>query len=139
MWTEPLTKHGVARPGDTAPALLEWFAKAAPATSTADLHHWSGDSDAWLREYTTGYTLSRAVANAVQPFIDGEPFVGHARMVRFQVHLVRLAVEGHLGVPEALAFARQVWVDTPHVSEEDPAAEFDVALDRAIHKYGGTK
>lgn len=133
-WVEPLTEQGVGRPDDTATALVEWFHAAKPTTSTADEHHWSGDSDAWLAAHTTGKTLTPAVTRAVQPFIDGEPFDGHHRMLKLQIHLVRLAAEGHNGVPEALTFARQVW---PHTSDEDPAQEWDVALDHAIHKYGG--
>ncbi|MEJ1092193.1 bifunctional DNA primase/polymerase [Microbacterium istanbulense] len=136
-WVQPLTHAGVGLPDDSARALVEWFHAAKPTTSTADEHHWNGDTDAWLATHTTGKTLSRAVARAVQPFIDGEPFDGHHRMLKFQIYLVRLAAEGHNGVPEALTFARQVWLDTPHTSEEDPAQEWDAALDRAIHKYGG--
>lgn len=128
----------VVRPDDTATALVEWFHAVEPTTSTADLHHWNGDTEAWLTAHTTGKTLTPAVTRAVQPFIDGEPFDGHHRMIRLQVHLVRLAAEGHNGVPEALTFARKVWLATPHTSEEDPAQEWDVALDHAIHKYGGT-
>lgn len=134
----PFQRLGVIPPDDMTPGLLEWFAKAAPTTSTAVLHYWSGDSESWLVAHTTGATLSHAVARAVQPFIDGEPFDGHVRMLKFQIHLVRLAAEGHTGVPEALAFARQVWLSTPHASDEDPAQEWDVALDHAIRKYGGT-
>lgn len=138
VWTESLTKQGVGLPDDSATALVEWFHAVEPTTSTADLHHWSGDTEAWLTAHTTGKTLTPAVTKAIQPFIDGEPFDGHQRLIKFQVHLVRLAAEGHNGVPEALAFARQVWLATPHTSEEDPAREWDVALDHAIHKYGGT-
>lgn len=137
-WVQPLTQQGVGRPDDSATALVEWFHAVEPTTSTAAEHHWNGDTDAWLAAHTTGKTLSPAVVRAVQPFIDGEPFDGHHRMLKFQIHLVRLAAEGHNGVPEALTFARQVWLDTPHTSEEDPAQEWDTALDRAIHKYGGT-
>lgn len=137
-WVEPLESAEVGRPDDRAGALVAWFKDAAPTASTADEHHWNGNTDEWLTSHTTGKTLTPAVARAVQPFIDGEPFDGHDRMIRFQVHLARLAAEGHNGVPEALAFARTVWLDTPHASDEDPAQEWDVALDHAIQKYGGT-
>lgn len=137
-WTSPLTSAGVGGPADSAGALVEWFKQAAPTTSKADERYWSGDSELWLAAHTTGKTLSPAVARAVQPFIDGEPFDGHHRMLKFQIYLVRLAAEGHNGVPESLAFARTVWMDTPHASDEDPSQEWDVALDHAIHKYGGT-
>lgn len=137
-WVEPLTSAGVGSPDDSVGALIEWFHAAKPTTSTADEHHWSGDSDAWLATHTTGKTLTPAVTRTVQPFIDGEPFDGHHRMLKLQVRLVRLAAEGHNGVPEALAFARQVWLATPHTSDEDPAQEWDAALDHAIHKYGGS-
>jgi len=134
----PFEKVRVVRPDDRATTLVDWFRAATPNTSRADEHRWSGDTEQWLAAHTTGKTLTHAVARAVKPFIDGEPFAGHERMVRFQVHLVRLAAEGHVGVPEALAYARTVWLDTPHSSDEDPAQEWDVALNHAIYKYGGT-
>ncbi|WP_440774361.1 bifunctional DNA primase/polymerase [Microbacterium sp. 22296] len=96
-------------------------------------------SRTWLAENRTGRTLSHAVARSVRPLIAGESFAGHEAMLRFQIHLVKLATEGHPGVPEALEFARGAWLDTPHSSAEDPAREWDVALDRAIAKYGGTR
>lgn len=138
VWIETVTKQPVGRPDDTATALVEWFRAGRPTTTPTAEQRWPGGSEEWLAAHTTGKTLSRAVARAVQPFINGEPFDGHHRMLKFQIHLVRLAAEGHNGVPEALAFARQVWLDTPHTSNEDPAQEWDAALDRAIHKYGGT-
>lgn len=138
-WTEPLPEYArVGFPGDSEAALVAWFKESAPNTSNADEHHWNGDTDEWLTNHTTGKTLTPAVGFAVKPFIDGEPFDGHSRMLKFQIHLVRLAAEGHNGVPEALAFARTVWLDTPHASDEDPAQEWDVALNHAIQKYGGT-
>lgn len=137
VWAEPLTQHGVGRRDDTATALVEWFHATTPKILPTPERRWSGDSETWLTAHTTGQTLSHAVTRAVKPFIDGEPFDGHHRMLKFQIHLVRLAAEGHNGVPEALAFARQVWLATPHSSDEDPAQEWDVALDHAIHKYGG--
>jgi len=137
-WTQAPEPAMMLPAGESALGLLDWFKATEPATSRADEQHWNGDTDTWLAQHTTGQTLSHAVARAVQPFIEGEPFAGHDRMVRFQVHLVRLAAEGHNGIPEALAYARTVWLATPHASDEDPAQEWDVALDRAIYKYGGS-
>jgi len=64
---EPLGKPPVDPPDDTASALVEWFHATKPNTSPADEHHWSGDTEDWLRAHTTGKSLSRTVAWAVQP------------------------------------------------------------------------
>lgn len=126
----------VRRVTATAPALLTG---GKVGTSTADEAAFTGDSQKWLERYTTGRMLSPQVANAVRPFIAGQPFTGHETMLRFQIYLVKLATEGHPGVPEALDFAREVWLESPHTSAEDPAYEWDTALDRAIKKYGGKR
>lgn len=137
-WVQPLTSAGVKRTASAADALIDWFQQATPNTSRAEERLWNGDTAAWLSAHTTGATLSHQVARAVKPFVDGEPFNGHERMLKFQIHLVRLAAEGRSGVPEALAYAREVWLASPHASAEDPAAEWDTGLDRAVRKYGGT-
>lgn len=108
-------------------------------TSSAAEAAFTGNTQKWLERYTTGRTLTAEVTRAVQPYIAGRSFTGHEAMLRFQIHLVKLATEGHNGVPEALDFARDVWLASPHTSAEDPALEWDVALDRAIKKYGGTR
>lgn len=126
----------VQKIGKPLPALLRG---GKVGTSTAAEAAYRGNVNDWLLRHTTGRTLTQSVARAVRPLIAGEPFAGHEAMLRFQIHLVKLATEGHAGVPEALGFARGVWLDTPHTSAEDPAREWDVALERAITKYGGNK
>jgi hypothetical protein len=116
------------------PALL---AGGKLGTSTANEAGYQGSASSWSAE-RAGRAVTPAVARAVKPFIAGEAFTGHEAMLRWQIHLVKLSTEGHGGVPEALDFGRDVWLESPHTSGEDPAREWDVALDRAITKYGGT-
>ncbi|MEW1991222.1 bifunctional DNA primase/polymerase [Microbacterium sp. NPDC078849] len=116
------------------PALL---AGSKVGTTTADEARYLGNASTWFAE-RAGRAVTPAVARAVKPFIAGEAFTGHEAMLRWQIHLVKLATEGHGGVPEALGFGRDVWLESPHTPGEDPAREWDVALDRAITKYGGT-
>jgi len=144
LFTEAPEEQRVVVPDDSVGALLGWFREptTTPSSARTRAHRqpaaYDGDAETWLSEHTTGKTLSRTVTRAIQPFLSGEPFTGHERMLKFQTHLVRCAAEGHNGVPEALAFARQVWLASPHGSGEDPAVEWDTALDHVIKKFGGT-
>lgn len=97
-----------------------------------------GTTEAWLAEHAGGW-WSESVAHALRFVVVERQLRGHDAMVRLQVHLVRLAAEGHSGVPEALAKAETAWLATPHKPGEDPAREWSNALANAIKRYGGTK
>lgn len=99
---------------------------------------YGGSVEGWLGERPNG-AVSPAVARALQPYLDGAPFRGHQVMVSLQKHLVLLAGECHHGVPLALEFARAAWLESEHTPGEDPAREFDDALEGVVKKYGGEK
>lgn len=68
------------------------------------------------------------------------PFVGHTEMLRFQSRMVFLAVDGHGGVPEALADGESQWLRAPHrTSSPTPEIEWRRALEGAITQFGGEK
>ncbi|MFK3836629.1 AAA family ATPase [Microbacterium sp. NPDC087868] len=97
---------------------------------------WTGDVEEWLSVYS-GTEASAAVLATIRPFEAGEVFSGHDVMLSVQTYLVKLGSEGHGGVPEALAFAEQTWLASPHTPGEDPAQEWRNGLIGAVQKYGG--
>lgn len=138
-WTTPPSGSPVGRSDDRATARVEWF-HAAPEGEQASTPErpWQGPSEAWL-DARRGRRLSAEVWGEVLPYYEGAPLRGHHRMLKLQARLVLLGSEGHGGVPEALELARAAWMATPHGPGDDPAEEWDVALARAVARYGGSE
>lgn len=65
------------------------------------------------------------------------PFRGHGLLLRTQTSLVKMAVEGHGGVPEALHELMTLWVQAEHTSGGSPQLEWSRALAGAITAFGG--
>lgn len=95
---------------------------------------YSGSHEEWLTKYSEK-PLSPKVASlaATAPV----PFKGHTDLLRIQTGLVKLAVEGHGGVPEALLELKANWMAAEHGKGVAPEVEWAQALVGAICAFGG--
>lgn len=109
----------------------EWLCDpAAEATGAA----FDGGLDEWLSGLPEGDPDTTVLAATER--IPAEEF-GHPELIERQMELVRLAAEGHLGVPVALDALRSAWLREPY-NTDDYRYDFDLSLHGAITKFGGT-
>lgn len=105
--------------------------------SVARRSEFQAGSEAWFVA-RLGEQRSPYVTKFMRKYTTGEVFTGHENMIRAQVYLVKLASEGHGGVPEALSELFAIWDASPHASAENHVTEWSVALANAIRNYGGS-
>lgn len=109
----------------------EWLCDpAVEATGAA----FDGGLDEWLSGLAEGEPDTTVLA-AMERIPSGE--FGHPELIERQMELVRLAAEGHLGVPLALEALRSAWLREPY-NTDDYRYDFDLSLHGAITKFGGT-
>lgn len=112
----------------TAP---KWLRDTRPEPATGDA--FSGDLADWLALCPTGdpdLTIERYLRSFPSSDID------HGALLDATAALVRFAIEGHPGVPDALRRFRDVYLAAEYDSPRW-RRDFDNALSGAIQKFGG--
>lgn len=109
----------------------EWFSK--PNSVGVSEANYAGTVEQWFATIPKGNPDS-TVWGFLETLPDDLP---RAKMLSAQVHLVKLATEGHAGIDAALDTVESIWLGRPHASG-DPKDEWDRALSTAIAKYGET-
>lgn len=102
------------------------------ATRRAKLAEYSKQGRMWFEECPGGDPDTR-VRQAINRIPTSE--FNHKKMVDMQYELVKLATEGHPGVPEALWLLREAWLRDPW-NEPKWVVRWNAALAGAIRKYG---
>lgn len=97
---------------------------------------YNGSLIEWLQKFSD-MPVSPKVTALVEKVPN--PFVGHEALLRAQTALIKLAVEGHGGVPEALSQLQAMWMDAEHGKGTPPEVEWARALGGAICAFGGAQ
>lgn len=95
---------------------------------------YEGSLVSWFEMYE-----GKPISPKVQEILDKtpNPFRGHDVLLRTQTSLIKMAVEGHGGVPEVLRELMRFWLDAEHAKGDSPQLEWSRALAGAITAFGG--
>lgn len=102
------------------------------ASKSAELSEYGKDERLWFGECPEGPPDYRVMS--VISRIPADDF-NHNTMRNLQYELVRLATEGHPGVPEALYLLREAWLREPW-NKPEWVNDWNATLAGAIRKYG---
>lgn len=108
----------------------DWLNEESEQTG---LNPYSGSLNSWLAELSPGEPDGR-VSRAINRF-PTEDF-GHADMLRMQTELVKLGVERHTGVQEAIELLEALWLHGEYNTLRYQA-DWNSALEGAVRKFGG--
>jgi len=103
------------------------------ASKSAELSEYGKDERLWFGECPQGGPDYRVLS--VINRIPASDF-NHNTMRNLQYELVRLATEGHPGVPEALYLLREAWLREPW-NKPEWVNDWNASLAGGIRKYGG--